>query len=76
MRFLWWLTKGRPMRLGEAMFHDLVNDQPIYLCTDKFGRFWLAKHPWALFRMRAPASLVLREIFHIEGPIDTSHGQA
>lgn len=49
------LTGGRPMRRVALMFPDVVSGKPVHCYVDAFGRYWLAEHRWALFRV--PASI-------------------
>jgi hypothetical protein len=38
------------MLVESFMFTDVVSGEPVLLCTDAFGRRWLANGPWSLFR--------------------------
>ena len=50
---LQWLLGGRPMTPLGFAFIDLVSGKPVFYFADKFGRCWLAEHPWSLFRVPA-----------------------
>ena len=51
MRWLWWLTGGRPMRYVRPAFWDSVGKVQVNVYVDRMGRKWLAVHLWALFRV-------------------------
>lgn len=52
MRFLLWITGGRPMRRHSFMFTDVVSGRPVHAYEDRFGRWWLADDgPWSSFRV-------------------------
>lgn len=53
MRFLMWLTGGRPMKQGEYRFDSMLYGESVYYFTDYYGRKWLATHKWSLFRVAA-----------------------
>lgn len=53
MRWLFYLTGGRPMTPEGFAFVDRVTGKPVWYWSDKFGRFWMAQSKWALFRVRA-----------------------
>ncbi len=56
---LWKLTRktipyiygGRPMTKVSHEFTDVVNGRGVYTFRDAFGRYWLAHHGWAWFRV-------------------------
>ncbi len=50
------ITGGRPMVKGEYRFTDIISGEPVYYFTDYFGREWLARHKWSLFRVPSPHS--------------------
>jgi hypothetical protein len=58
MRFLWWLTGGRPMKRLDFRFVDAVDRQPVYRWVDKFGRIWLANNYDWFWRVRVPEDLL------------------
>lgn len=42
---------GRPMTyLGQA-FYDPIGGKPVNYYRDSIGRYWMAEHRWALFRV-------------------------
>ena len=44
---------GRPMTyLGQA-FYDQIGGVPVNYYRDSIGRYWMAEHRWALFRVPA-----------------------
>jgi hypothetical protein len=51
MRFLMWLTGGRPMKQGKYLFGSILDGKSVYYFTDYYGRKWMAKHKWSLFRV-------------------------
>lgn len=46
---------GRPMRRVEYAFTDRVTGKPVFRWKDSLGRYWLAEHAWALFRVLTSA---------------------
>lgn len=54
-RFQRWiarLTGGRPMKREGFAFVDLISGKSVCYYSDAFGRRWLAKGPWSLFRVQ------------------------
>jgi hypothetical protein len=53
-RLIWLLDKitdGRPMECFGLHFPDVVSGKPVYRFRDLRGRWWMAEHKWALFRV-------------------------
>lgn len=56
LKFLIWLTDGRPMRYEGFAFVDKVSGATVEYRRDKKGRLWLTDGgSWGLFRVRAAA---------------------
>lgn len=49
--WLWKLTGGRPMRYIRDHFIDVVSDKMVSDYMDRNGKYWMAEHKWALFRV-------------------------
>lgn len=64
-------TGGRPMTLVAHEFSDVVSGRAVFSWRDRVGRFWLAEHRWALFRVPcAPAPLSAQDADAGEGRPD------
>lgn len=46
-----WLLGGRPMEYLGFDFTDAVTGESVNRYRDRFGRTWLANHPWSGFRV-------------------------
>jgi hypothetical protein len=51
MKWLWWLTGGRPMKYLGCAFIDRVTHKEVNYYRDRLGRGWLATNCWASFRV-------------------------
>lgn len=52
MRWLMWLTGGRPMRFEREGFRDVVSGKMVCYYVDWFGRKWMADSgAWSWFRV-------------------------
>lgn len=51
LKWLGYLTGGRPMQIMGYSFTDIVSGLPVFVCKDTFGRYWLANGRWSLFRV-------------------------
>ena len=54
MKWLYYLTGGRPMKLIEDKvgFWDHIGQQAVLYWHDQFGRKWVAANRWSWFRVR------------------------
>ncbi len=51
--FFRWLLGGRPMKRVGFAFTDRVSGRSVNYYRDRYGRYWMAEHGWALFRVRS-----------------------
>jgi hypothetical protein len=50
LKFLHWITGGRPMRRIGHAYTERCTGKPVSYFVDAYGDVWMAKHRWSIGR--------------------------